>query len=61
MFYFFLNSRNGVGIEMFTGNKDEDDFTVIQCKAVLSGAFSDVGGGEKSMARSPQIFREQIV
>lgn len=46
---------------MFTGNKDEDDFTVIQCKAVLSGAFSDVGGGEKSMARSPQIFREQIV
>lgn len=46
MFYFFLNSRNGVGIEMFTGNKDEDDFTVIQCKAVLSGAFSDVGGGK---------------
>lgn len=31
---------------MFTGNKDEDDFTVIQCKAVLSGAFSDVGGGK---------------
>lgn len=60
MFYFFLNSRNGVGIEVFTGNKDEDDFTVMQCKAVLNGAFSDTGA-KNSMARSPQIFREQMV
>lgn len=56
MFYFFLDSRNGVGIKMFTGNKDENDFTVIQCKAVLNGAFSDMGRG-KNHGQEPSNFQ----